>query len=288
MPDTVAAPDAAAAAAATAAAAAAANTTPWYNGVITDAGEIGHIQNRGWDKLSPVAAATAAVRAHKEAQHYIGVSPDQLLRVPKDATDEAGWNTVYQRLGAPKDAKEYDTAIATVKLPNGQPLDAPLTETVRAIATKNHLSVAQATDVAKSLVGLATNLGSATAATNQAKLAEEKTGLAQNWGAHFEANMVVAKAAAAKLGVTAEAVSALERQVGYKPVMEMFHKIGQAIGEDKFIRDLSSTGSPTLTREQAYSRRQELMADVEWSKSYIAGDVAKNREMQALIRIERG
>ncbi len=119
-----------------------------------------------------------------------------------------------------------------------------------------------------------------------AKLATEKAALLTDWGVHADANLIVAKAAAAKLGVDAAAVGALEKQVGYKVVMQMFHKIGQAMGEDRFIRDANS-GNPVLTKEQATSKRQELQRDPDWSKRYLAGGAAENRELQALIRIER-
>src|SRR5258708_32263958 len=93
-------------AAAAAAVIAANQQKPWYDGVDSDT--VGYIQNRGLDKVDAKNAFLAAVKAHKEAEKLIGVPADQVLRLPKDANDTSGWNTVKDRLGRPKDASGED------------------------------------------------------------------------------------------------------------------------------------------------------------------------------------
>src|SRR5262245_18251845 len=90
-------------------------TTPaaptWFTGM--DADLIGHIQTKGWDKLSPEQAAVEITRAHRAAEQHVGVPADQILRLPKDANDAEGWKATFQKLGAPADAKDYDFSSVT-------------------------------------------------------------------------------------------------------------------------------------------------------------------------------
>ena len=62
------------------------------------------------------------------------------------------------------------------------------------------------------------------------KLALEKAELAKSWGSNYAANKIVAENAARALGIDPAAVAALEQQVGYGKVMEMFRTIGAKIG----------------------------------------------------------
>src|SRR5881394_756652 len=65
-----------------------------------------------------------------DAEKLVGVPADQVLRVPKDAADEKGWNAVWSRLGKPTDAKGYD--FSDIKFADGTAPDATFVETMRA------------------------------------------------------------------------------------------------------------------------------------------------------------
>jgi len=275
-------------AAAAAAAAAAANAwLPIAGQEGYDPELLGHAQNRGWEKLTPKQAALEATKAHREASRMIGLPENRLLRLPADATDEAGWNGVWSKLGAGKEAKDYD--LTDVKFKDGKALDAPFADAIKATAFKNHVPKTAAVEFAKSIVNLIEAGDSAAAADNTIKLADEQRKLAADWGpGNIETNTIIAKAAAAKLGPEYMlAVQTLEGQVGYAGVMKLMHKIGTSIGEDTFLKNLTPDKSGVLTKEQAVAKRQELMADKAWSARYLAGGQksAEYREMEALIRI---
>ena len=123
-----------ASAAAAAAAAAAGNgatggNPPWY-GTNADPVLVGHLQNRGWDKLEPTSAALAAAKAHSEAEKLIGGRAEDRVVWPKDAADAEGWNRVNGRLGVPSDTKEYD--FSSVKFADGSPVDDEFANVLRA------------------------------------------------------------------------------------------------------------------------------------------------------------
>lgn len=254
---------------------------PWYKGA--DAEVIGHMQTRGWDQKPANEVAFEAIKAHRAAEKFIGVPADQIARIPKEASDEAGWKNLWTRLGAPADPAGYD--FTTVKKADGTPMDDALAAHLRATATELHLPAASAAQLAASLVKYNEKQATDKAAETSASLATAQLALKTNWGANFEANMFVAKQTAAKLGATPEAVAALEGQLGYDKVMELFRTIGTKIGEDKFVNNLNPDVPGVMTREQAAARMTELKNDTEWAKKYLAGGSAENRQLQALIAI---
>jgi hypothetical protein len=91
---------------------------PWYDGA--GAEDVGYFQNRGWDKVDAKTAAINAAKAHREAEKLIGAPAAELVRLPKDPNDAAGWAAVRSRLGVPADEKGYN--FADVKHADGSAL----------------------------------------------------------------------------------------------------------------------------------------------------------------------
>lgn len=257
----------------------------WTTGL--DAEVVGHVQARGWDKLDPAAAAREAAKSHREANQkmteHLGAPADQFVRVPKDATDEAGWKAFYSRLGVPNDPTEYKFDAVKVKVGDAEaPLPQNYADFARATAAALHLNAEQAAALASNVHKFNTDATAADANERGAKIASDRAALDKDWGAAKEANLFIAKQAAAKLGFTPEAVAALENASGYKDVMNALLKVGQSIGEDKFIANTNPAIPGVMSREQAVARKAELMHDTVWAKAYLDGDSAKGREMAAL------
>lgn len=261
------------------------NQKPWYDGKL-DAELVGHMQNRKWDAMPVEEVAINAIKSHKEAERMLGVPRDELVRVPKDIKDEAGWKALHDRLGVPADPKDYD--FSTVKTAAGEALDQALADTLRAAAAKAKLPKDAAAAVAAEVQKHLDSTSAAKAAEMTDALNKEKADLAKNWGVNHAANMVVAQAAVKALGIDPSVVAALEKQIGYAKVMDMFRQIGSKIGEDKFVVNNSGGNNGIMTVQQATARKAELENDSEWAKRYMAGGAAENREMSALIRIITG
>ena len=49
---------------------------------------MGFLQQRGWDTKPANEVVFQAIKSYREAAAHIGVPPDQILRMPKDAADE--------------------------------------------------------------------------------------------------------------------------------------------------------------------------------------------------------
>lgn len=251
--------------------------TPWYEGKL-DADAIGYAQNKGWKLDDPVTFATESFKAAREAQKFVGVPPEQLIRLPKDAKDEAGWNSVWQRLGVPKEAKEYD--FSAVKRADGTAIDEAFADTIRQTAITNRIPKDAATAFAQSMVKHLESQEAAQIAERTAKLGSEKAELAKSWGPNADLNKLTAMQGAKRLGVSAEEIAALENVTGYSKVMEMFRKIGAGTSEDTFV---DGKGTPT-TQASAQARLTELQADKAWVDRLFKGDAAARREHDALIQ----
>ncbi len=258
---------------------------PWYAGK-ADAEIIGHWQNRGWAEKTAVEVAIEATKAHREAERLIGAPAAQIVRLPTDPNDAAGWAQVHRRLGAPAEAKDYD--LAAVKRAGDQPLDETFANTMRGLLHAAGVSKSMAPALLDGLVKHLDSQEQSKMAETAVKLGDEKKALEKDWGQNYAVNKAVAANAARAIGLSPEIVDALEKVAGYKSVMSAMLNLGQKIGEDKFITSPSGGKPGVMSVEQAVARRGELMADRVWSAAYLKGDVEKKREMMALQQLITG
>lgn len=249
----------------------------WYDGV--DAEVLGFWQNKGLPLDDPKAFGAKLTEQYRAAEKFIGVPPDQVVRLPKADANPADLRAFYERLGAPKEAKDYD--LSAVK-------DASIAEALRTAAHTAGLPKDAAATVAKAV---ATALESQTSQKNTldtAKLVEQKANLQKNWGDKFAFNQLQAIEGARRLGISPDAVEAMQGLIGYDNIMEAMRKIGANTREDTFVeRGVSGTGEVT-TREGAVSRKAELMADKGWVERYLGGGAAEAREMNRLLQMIDG
>lgn len=261
--------------------------TSWVPTTV-DAELNGHLQNHGWDKLPAADAAIAAAKSHREAAKLIGVPPDKMVRIA-EPNDEAGRKAMWAKLGTPGDPKEY--GVEGMKRADGSALSPALQDFMRTTFAAALLPKETAARVGSELVKFLDGQEVTKAAERTAKLKEGHDALDKNWGANKEANLFIAKNAAAKIAVQVpgiqEAVAALESQVGYDKVMEMFRVLGVQMGEARFVGN-GAPGAPNgsvMSKDQAVARVAELKKDAAWTARYLNGDAEAGREMMALSTI---
>jgi hypothetical protein len=280
---------AATAASAAAAAAAAAGAKPWHDGV--EAETLGFWQNKGYDVTSPLKVAAELTKQYRAAEKHIGAPPDQIVRMPKaDATPQE-IAAFRQRLGAPVEAKDYD--FSAVKDAAGQPIAAPIADALRASFHTHGITKDAAPAVALDVVKALDSVRTTQSTLDAAKLTEQRATLEKNWGGKdsttYQFNHLQAMEGARRLGITPEAVKALESQIGYASVMDSMRKIGAARSEDIFVESgQSGAAGKVTTREGAMSRKQELFADKAWVTRLNAGDAQAKAEWKQLNQMIEG
>ncbi len=254
----------------------------WHEGV--EAETIGFWQNKGLKLDDPKAFATDLTKLYRDAEKHFGVPADQLLKMPKADAKPEEWSAFHQRLGAPKEAKEYD--FAPIKYGDGTELEPAFVDTLRAAFHARGVPKEAATEVTRAVVKYLEDADKAEGAVGVAKLAEERALLEKNWGgkdsATYNYNHLKAMEGARRLGITPDAVKLMENNIGYAGVMDAMRKIGAGTSEDTFIERGATGGGRPTTREGAVSRKAELMADGAWAKRYLAGGMAEKQEMDGL------
>lgn len=233
----------------------------------------GFWQNKGLPLDDPKAFGTKLTELYRSAEKFIGVPPDQVVKIPKADAPPEDIRAYYERLGAPKEAKDYD--LSPIK-------DAAIADSLRATLHNRGVPKDAAIEIAKSVATALDSKVSQQTTEVSTKIAEQKAKLQENWGPNFEYNKLKAMDGARRLGMTPETVAAMENMIGYDGVMEALRKIGVGTSEATFIERGLGTNGQVTTREGAVARKQELMADKAWASRYLAGGVAEVREMTGL------
>ena len=120
----------------------------WFDGF--DAETQNYISSRGLVDKDPAAAFLEAAKAHREAQAYIGVPKEQLLKLPKADAPPEEWDAVYERLGYSKNADDYK--LEGLKRADGTDVDDSFKDFVREQAKELKLSPAAATRFAENII----------------------------------------------------------------------------------------------------------------------------------------
>jgi hypothetical protein len=243
----------------------------WHAGVADDIK--GFWQNKGLPLDNPKEFGIKLTELYKGAEKFIGVPPDQVVKIPKADAPPEDIRAYYERLGAPKEAKDYD--LSPIK-------DQAISDTLRATMHSRGVPKDAATEIAKSVATALESQATQRTTEQTANLEVERAKLKESWGPSFEYNKLKAMDGARRLGMAPETVASLENLMGYAGVMETLRKIGVGTSEATFIdRGLGTNGQVT-TREGAVARKAELMADKAWGARYLAGGVAEVREMTGL------
>lgn len=261
---------------------------PWYGQV--DADTATYITSRGLDKVDAKDAFLATVKAHQEATKALRYPANEVVRYKPD--DAAVMNDFYARQGVPKDQTGY--TYDGLKLPDGSDLDQAFVDTIRKTSFDNHLTPAQSKAVAESIIRFVDQQDKAELTEITASVNAEREALKTTWGKDYNSNLLYAQegakmAFAGDSAKAAEAVNALEKVAGYSTVMELFRKVGVSLREPGPVGNSqpSTFGTQTLNRDQAQTRKTELMSDAAWVKRWYANgqNGPEAKEMQRLDRI---
>lgn len=254
-----------------------------------------YINSRGLTDKDVGAAFLETAKAHQEAQAYIGVPKEQLLKLPKADAPPEEWDEVHARLGWSKNADDYK--LDGLKLSDGTDADDSLKDFLRAQATELRLSPAAATKLAEATLKHLESGTAAKTADETAAATRALEQLRQSWGPNYEANKVIADNAYAAIMSAAKfdqptmtkAIQQLGAVSGKAEVMQMLLAVGQKMGEDKFVGGGGPGGNlGPRNAEQAVARIAELKADTTWVSRYLAGGTAENKEMNDLHTLAYG
>jgi hypothetical protein len=266
----------------------------WHQNVPPDVK--GWWESKGYDFKEPGAFAQQLTDHYRKAEGKLGVPQDQLLRMPQANAQPAEIDAFWQRLGAPKEAKDLD--FSGIKTAAGEALDVKMTEAIAAAAISSRApkeAVASITGaVQKYLDGIeAERKTLATTRTN-----EQVAALKKNWGPNYDTKVAEAKRTFNKWATAAgmdavkatEAIDAISHLggVGAASFMELLDVLGTRMSEDRWV-DMKQPANPDqMSREAAKARMEELKKDTAWGQRWKAGGVAEQTEWKKLIQVATG
>lgn len=269
-------------------------TPPWHSTLGTDI--VGKAQQKGWDISAPDKAFAAAAQAFMGAERLIGHPPEKMARIPELSAQPAELDAFWQRLGMPKEAKEYD--LSTVKR-GGNPLEDSLAEVFRTAFHGNRIPKEAAAPIAQAVMKFLDEADATAATARQSKTTEQQEALKKSWAHNYDVNMAVAKIGFTRLAAAAgldektakEAVDAISQLsgVGAANVMKIFQVAGSKMGEGSFISmPKPGGGELPMTREAAQAEIATLQQDTGFRQKLLNGDVTSNQRWTQLHRIATG
>lgn len=234
------------------------------------------VERKAWKSPNDMA------QSYYNLEKMMGVPPDQLIKLPKDGTfSPEEFTQVMQRLGAPKDAAEYE-------LDFGSNSSDAFESWARNAFTQAGLTKQQAAAISQSWQQHTTDAMTNANEQYQASVQSEHKELQREWGKAYEQQLNQAKMAVKEFGVSPEAIDALEKTMGYAQTMRFFNNIGKALGEHEGVGGGDrggNGGNGNLTPAQATAQWDELLADPEFAKSLLDGNHPGHK--QAVARRSR-
>jgi hypothetical protein len=185
---------------------------PWYHDAPDELK--GVVEKKGWK------GAGDALKSYVELEKAFG--GDKIV-LPKEAADEAGWNTVYDRLGRPKTPEEY-------KFPEGT--DPAITKALAPELHKLGMNQRQVEALAK--IDLQRNQEAANAEL-QRQQTDQRNGmqkLESEWGAKFNENIEVNRRAMRNLGISVDDANKAMASMGTEKFMRLLNLAGVSARED--------------------------------------------------------
>lgn len=247
---------------------------PWFDGMELDDAAKARMVTSGWDKLEPGPAALAIFKSFREVENKLGLPNDRVLRIP-DANDTVGWKDIHAKLGVPADKAQYD--FSAIKFADGSALDEEAVGFYRDLAHSMNLPPATAQAFVARMIKAGDDAVAAeehAAAELRGRAASEnETKLKLNWGANFDAFKVDAERTLDLLGL-GELKGTLNPDQ-----LERVRIAGQKItGEPRLLGGGGPTPPPQMSRDEAYARHGQLVADTEWVARWRAGGQAEQAE----------
>lgn len=245
---------------------------PWLQGA--DDATVGYVQNKGWTE------PTQVLDGYRNLEKLLGADKaNNAVIIPKADADPKDWANVYDRLGRPTGPDGYKVA-----LPEGA--DAEFQKNISAKFFELGLTKTQGEAFSNWLhEAVSTGKQQQEVQTLQMRQ-QEMIELQAEWGAAFNQNKAAVETGMLRLGVDEATADKIGDAIGWRAALNLFAKIGNQIGEPKFVSGEERTGfNSAMTPAQAQARINELRADPAWSKAYLSGgpNSKENKEMQRLM-----
>jgi len=245
----------------------------WFDGMSQE--EIGHLQNKGWDKEDGVAKM---YESYKNLEGLRGVPDDRILKLPKDGEP---MDEVYNSLGRPETPEDY----VYNPVEGEDPANNPIIGDVRQAAHEAGLSAEGFTKLTDAYNQAVAREQQAMAEEAQQAEANQISELKREFGADLDKMVAQADATAIALGFDQDTADSLRGSMGPRKMLDLMKKLGDAVGEDT-VNTSANKAPYGQTKEQLSARKAEIMSDLNADPTrrdaYLKNAGNDYREIQAI------
>jgi len=242
-------------------------TTSWLDGLGDD--QKSWVQNKGFKDPKEL------LESYQNFEKLQGIPKERLLRLPESLEDDVSMAPIWEKLGRPKEAKEYDFDIPK------ELGDEKMADWAKEQFHKWGVSRRAAEGFVRAWNSRQEMLNKEFTENRTTEAHNQQEALKKEWGGAFEQNKNIAQAAADKFGLTTEEGQALGKLMGPAKAMKFLHKLGAGLGEADFV---SGNGSRPgqVTPSQARSEINKLMNDTDFRRRLSSGDVDAKKKWDTL------
>lgn len=244
------------------------NPTPseWFGGFPEDLK--GYVQTKGFKDPQILADS------YRNLEKMVGVK-EKLVQVPDDL-GSAEMEKVWNRLGRPEKPDGYGFKSA----------DADFDAWAKDTFHKSGLTSNQAKNVVDKWNSYVEKLNADMTQKTESENAQKIESLKKEWGGAYDQNLNIAKGAAKQFGISEEMIDAMEKSIGFEPVMKMLNSIGAKVGEAEYVGGGNGgSGSGILTPAQAKSEIASLTQDADFRSKLLKGDVQSKKRWESLHKM---
>ncbi|MBS7703180.1 hypothetical protein [Chelatococcus asaccharovorans] len=203
----------------------------------------------------------AAVNAHMQADRM--VRERNILAKP-DPTRMAEWEG-WAELGWKADRNDY--SLKKPRVPDSFLYDAGFEKALVDAAHTARVPLPAAQAMLDAVVGYAAHAIDAVDANGAKANADLAAALKKDWGADYARNTDLAQRAARHLGIGLDDGAELEAMIGAPRMMQLFHKLGEMLGEDRLV-STAGGGSAAMSASQVQAELDRQAADSDFMKAF--------------------
>jgi hypothetical protein len=238
-------------------------SSEWTSGFNDDTK--GYITNKGFKSAQDLADS------YRSFEKLHGVPQDRILKLPENLDTPEG-RAIFERLGAPKDAKGYNLETA----PGSDP---KVTEWAAGEFAKLGIPKGMAESLTKAFNAKGMADAQAKEQADQLASQQAETNLRAEWGAAFEQNKTRVEQAIGVLGLTKENMVALRQALGPEGAPKLVLKLAAATQESPFVTGQANSGS-IQSPAQAKTSIKEMQQDGEFMMRVANGDMEAKSKWQ--------
>lgn len=215
--------------------------------------------------------------SYQNLEKKMGAPADRLLTIP-EKMDGPEARAIWERLGAPKEAKEYELP----RLENG---DNSFAEFAEGAFHKLGIPKTQAVGLATAYSEYGNNLARAQSQARSLAISQGDESLKKEWGQAYETNVGIVKQGVKILGLDAKTLDLMEMGLGREALYKNLQKIGVSVAEAPFVAGTAAPAAGGETPEVAQEKIKQLQGDRKFGKKLGRGDIEATTEWNRLHKI---